>query len=308
MCDPLDQTAIDAVREATGKEIIAAAASEHRILQGIVEHYGPADSYPVVPAEELLDLELAPSPVQAKHKSPSPDAMAPDLATSNPPAPLSIPEARVANPEPRFDIRAFLGTGRGIVIAAVAAVAFLALGKCTYDWITDKEIPVSGHFEADQVDLQMTLPATGWIYAPSRDDSESTGFVDVSLSVLYRGDSLKKPNELLALMRVKGPFPPTLSEQDFQQLIKGLNSGPSKQMSAGGFVVLGHQCAMSDRRADLTAECVGSAQYKGVEYDFNAFLWFERDSSVVAALFLTQGEFATFDSEIDSILQSIDIQ
>ena len=308
MCDPQDQGAIDALREATGKEIIVAAASEHRIVQGLIEHYGPADSYPVVPAEDLLDLELAPSPLQVKH-APSPaDDMDSGPVLSNPPPTVSLPEATVANPEPRFDIRAFLSTGRGLVIAAVGVIAFLALGKCTYDWATDKEILVSGHFEADQVDLQMTLPATGWIYAPSGDLSETAGMLDVSLALLYRGERLKKPDDLLALLRLKGPFPATVSEQQFQEIIKQLNSGPSRQMTAGGFLALDHECAMSDRRNDLTAECLGTVQYQGVEYFFSAFLWFERDGSMVAALFLTQGEFTSFDDEIDSIIQSIDIQ
>ncbi|MCP4448497.1 MAG: hypothetical protein GY811_24615 [Myxococcales bacterium] len=62
MCDPQDLGAIDALRAATGKDIIVAAASAHRISQALTEHYGPADSQPIVPEEELLDLELAPSP------------------------------------------------------------------------------------------------------------------------------------------------------------------------------------------------------------------------------------------------------
>ncbi|MCP4443804.1 MAG: hypothetical protein GY811_00475, partial [Myxococcales bacterium] len=121
MCDPKDLSGIDALREATGKEIIVAAASDHRIHQALIEHYGPADSLPIVPEEEMLDLELAPSPVLAKKAlSPADEDHVSNVALSNPPAPSEIPKAKVANPEPTFDYRAFLGTGRGIVAAAVA--------------------------------------------------------------------------------------------------------------------------------------------------------------------------------------------
>lgn len=311
MCDPNDETGIDALREATGKEIIVAAASDHRILKGLIEHYGPADSLPIVPEEEMLDLDLAPSPILTK-STPPPEINQETLATYNPPSPElapgpPLPEAKVANPAPRFDIREFLGTGRGIVAAAVAGIALLALGKCTYNWLTDKDIPVSGHFEADQVDLQMTLPSTGWIYAPSEDQSESAGFAEVNLAVLYRGDSVKAPDDLLVLLRVTGPFPPTVSEHEFQELIQGLNAGAGGQMSTGGFLALDHECEMSERRDDLTAECVGTVEYLATHYEFDAFLWFE-DRSIIAAVFLTKGEFASFDNEIGSIIQSISAQ
>jgi len=298
MRDPDDLGAIDAIKEATGKTIIVAAASEHRIRQGLLEHYGAPDSLPIIPPEEPLDLELAaPPPLAERSHVP--------IVADTPPPPQPLPKATIANPEPKFDIRAFLGTGRGILISAVAFIAFLAVAKFSYDWITDKDIPVSGSFEADNVNLKLTLPKTGWIYAPSADVEESQGPVSVRIAMLYRGDNIKKPDDALWLMQVSGPFPGNVSETQFDSLTRELNKAGTSQMAFAGMAVRELSCERSDRRPGLTAQCVGNGYYKSVNYQISAFLWQERDSSIVAALFLTQREFTSFDDEIDSILASI---
>ncbi len=298
MRDPDDQGSIDALKKATGKEIIVAAASEHRIRQGLLEHYGAPDSLPIIPEEEPLDLELA-APPKLEERAHVP------LVADTPPPPQPLPEARVATPEPKFDLRAFLGTGRGMVIAGVAFIAFLVIGKFAYDWIIGKDIPVAGSFEADHVNLKLTVPKTGWVYAPSADVEESQGPVSVRIAMLYRGDNIKKPDDALWLMRVTGPIPTSISESQFDTLIRELNQTGASRMVFTGFQAQEFSCDRSSRRSGLTTECVGNGDYKGKNYQLSAFLWQEQDGSIVAVLFLTQGEFTSFDDEIDSILSSI---
>ncbi|MCP4448496.1 MAG: hypothetical protein GY811_24610 [Myxococcales bacterium] len=153
----------------------------------------------------------------------------------------------------------------------------------------------------------MELPATGWKYAPSADEDEDIGYVEMSLAVLFRGEELAKPDDLLALVHVTGPFPTTVSDRESADLVRTLNAEQRNQMFVGGFAAEQHECAMSERRPDRTVECLGTVRYRNISYDITAFIWFSRKHSVVAALFLTQGEFASFDDEIDTIIHSIDV-
>tara|TARA_R110002096_G_scaffold350395_2_gene543433 strand:+ start:3393 stop:4631 length:1239 start_codon:yes stop_codon:yes gene_type:complete len=308
MLDPADLQSIDALKDVTGKDIIVAAASERRIRQGLLEHYGAPEALPIVPEEESFDLELADVPKLEAH-APVP------LQTFNPPAPAAateeaskeLPQATVA--KPKFDLREFLGTGRGIVVGAVALVAFLAVAKFAYDWITDKDIPVSGSFEASHVNLELTLPKTGWIYAPSADVEESKGPVTVSVAMLYRGKNIKKPDDALWLMNVSGPMPAHGSQEQLEaaidDFINVLNNANTSQFTIAGFTVQELSCERSYRRPGVTAGCLGSGYYQGINYQLSVFIWQESNGSVVAAAFLTQTEFTSFDDEIDSILASI---
>ena len=210
MLDPADLQSIAALKDATGKDIIVAAASERRIRQGLLKHYGAPEALPIVPEEEAQRVSIRAS-ARAKEQ----------------------PHATIA--KPKFDLREFLGTGRGIVVGAVALVAFLAVAKFAYNWITDKDIPVSGSFEASHVNLELTLPKTGWIYAPSADVEESKGPVTVSVAMLYRGKNIKKPDDALWLMNVSGPMPAHGSQAQLETAIDGfidaLNNADTSQFT-----------------------------------------------------------------------------
>ncbi len=310
MRDPKDQVAIQALHAATHKAIYPVVASEHRILRGLGEHYGPPnDEFSAYEPPLAEPLELADeTPLELAIEEPLELTLAPEEPpASAQPLAAPLPEATIAKNTPEFDLRAFLGTGKGIMAAAVAVLLLLTGGKFAYDWLSDKEIAVSGHYELGQVDLALRFPSTGWTYAPAKDINESQGPVEVNGAMLYRGESVEKPNDFLAIVRITGPFPKTISDTEFDTITQAISAQGKSQVVVSNFAVRNLDCQRSERRTDRTAECIGNAIYDGIPYEVTAFLWFERDGSVVIVIFLTQGQYEAFDDEIDEIIGSIQI-
>ncbi len=312
MRDPKDQAAIQALHAATQKAIYPVVASEHRILRALTKHYGPPnDEFSAYEPPLAEPLELADeTPLELATEEPLELTLAPENPPDSPAQPLpeaALPEAAIAKSAPEFDLRTFLGTGKGIMAAAVAVLVLFAVAKFAYDWLSDKEIAASGRFELGQVDLSVRFPSTGWIYAPAKDIDESQGPVEVTGAILYRGESVEKPNDFLAIVRISGPLPTTISDTEFDTITQAISAQGKSQVVVSNFAVRDLGCQRSERRTERTAECVGDAIYDGIDYEVTAFMWFERDGSVVIVIFLTQGQYEAFDDEIDDIINSVRI-
>lgn len=308
MRDPRDLAAIDALSFATGKQITPGIASERRLRQAL-DHYYPIEQAPSVSAigdKSMAAASTAGSQAVGLYTSPH-NASSSSVPSS--PVVAGQPSSLVADaPRSRWHV------GRVPFHAPTLAsiVAGLVVSGLVSKWTSNQlagcntqQVP-RGYQPVAWTKLSLEF-TDGWRQVTNQNTEESNPGWTIRSSAFFKGGTSERPHLglLLGRMTPMGFYPDEITEEEFTNVMRGIERGAAANTSAIG-TIDSLTCALGDVREDVyVADCEGSASYEGAPYDVRMFFWIANAHVAVMSAFISaQGHSP--DAEIAVMVPSIE--